>query len=604
MIVNARLTDSDIVLILFSLEDRSYPSVSPSESTRMAREKFEATDDSTSVAHESRQLVGIIFSYANYENDDLRAVCTRLHNSGVIDLLALVHTSEFELVNRQEFFAGQKFYCDVLPKLQASVIAVMNCIKALVGKAGNDLAANFPHEAFKKWCEADLLRAREIVDLARSDEESAKEFLTVALIAGNYSHDAKEFARNYRDTRRLSGVFSLGKIKYESLVHANCALALFSEIVSGGADEILCANVLSASFDVVNNFPSVDREKLFYIATRICEHPYPAVLDACAQVLLRYPNQLSDDLVGSLFDALKALPPTQKGSLETLDYALSLLIGGNHATTATNFLKEYLPSQREHLALSNFKSFQSALTNNPAQLQKTLVSWMLTAEAVLCEGIAALFRNGEDEPFNFDVSVSHLSTADQIFLCRKVVGYLFTQATVACSFLVCILGQCNDVVAEAIGELLFDPILRSYAGKARAYLSSIPTEDKIFPRIEPALTKAEIYLSDINSIGEIKELHPSESARQAISLRDFDEMQDAHKEAEKNSVLLSMVTRSVVLHGQRTLTYFEDEDRGREPMEMELHAHSIGFEMPRQDVLDPIGIDYIVRVLRAERRKS
>jgi hypothetical protein len=49
----------------------------------MARKKFEATDRSVSDAYESRQLVRVIFSYANYQNDNLREVCIRLHNTGI-----------------------------------------------------------------------------------------------------------------------------------------------------------------------------------------------------------------------------------------------------------------------------------------------------------------------------------------------------------------------------------------------------------------------------------------------------------------------------------------------------------------------------------------
>jgi hypothetical protein len=91
---------------------------------------------------------------------------------------------------------------------------------------------------------------------------------------------------------------------------------------------------------------------------------------------------------------------------------------------------------------------------------------------------------------------------------------------------------------------------------------------------------------------------------QTVSLRDFDEMQDARKEAEKQSVFLSLVSRSVVLHGRRTLSYVQAQGQNIEPMEMELHAHSFEFEMPRQEVLDPIGIDYVLRVFRAERFES
>lgn len=98
----------------------------------MPREKLEATDRSVSEAYESGQLVGAIFSYANYQNDDLREVCVRLHNTQIIDLLALVHTKEFEAISLQDFFAGQKLYCDVLPDLDAPVPAMTSCIKILV----------------------------------------------------------------------------------------------------------------------------------------------------------------------------------------------------------------------------------------------------------------------------------------------------------------------------------------------------------------------------------------------------------------------------------------------------------------------------------------
>lgn len=567
----------------------------------MAPEKFEATDDSVKAAFESRQLVGAIFSYANSQNNDLREVCIRLHNAKIIDLLGLVHNTEFESMNGQGVLVDQRLYCSVLPKLDAPVAAMMNCIAAL---AGNGSRAGFPHESLKQWCESDLSRAREIISGSRDAEGSSKEFLTVALIAGNYDREAREFIQRYSDSRRLSGLFALGKISNRNLPDANDALVLLNETISNHADDTLYTNVLSATFDIVNGVPHVERELLLKIVRRICDKSSPAVRDGCAQVLLHHPNELKEDVLQLLFGALILLAPSEKQSLKTLDFALSQLPNGDHADGGINFLQKFLLLNSEHLALSDFDSFEYALKSNPRKLQEVLVSWMLTAEGALCAGAASLFRNGEDEPFNFDISVAHLSTTHQIFLCRKIVGYLFAQATVACSFLVCILRQSNDEVAEAVSRLLFDPILRSYAGKPKAYLYSIPADDKAFARVQPALLKAEKYISDINSIGEIEELHPAESARQTVSLRDFDEMQEARKAAEKDSVFLNLVTRSTVLHGQRTLTYFEDDDRDREPMEIELHPHSIEFEMPRQEVLDPIGIDYTLRVLRAERLKS
>lgn len=438
----------------------------------------------------------------------------------------------------------------------------------------------------------------------RNDEELAKEFLTVALIAGNSDQDAKEFTLGYLDTRRLSGVFSLGKIRYERISDASDALTLLHQVISDNHDDILYANVLSASFDIVKNWPRIDRDFLRKIVGHVCGHPGPAVLDACAQTLFRHQNELGHDLLSLLLDTLQDLPATQKGSMRTLDIALSQLLSGHHASEAIAFLSKYLPMHDEHLALSDFDNFQSTLKSKSTQLQDTLISWLLAGEGVLCEGVAALFRNGEDEPFSFDFSVSNLNAAQQIFICRKIIGYLFTQPSIVCSFFVCILRQCDDSVAEKVTNLLFDPMLRSYGGKSKNYLSGILSDDTAFARVQPALVKAGNYVGEIKSIGTIKELHPSESARQTVSLRDFDEMQDARKEAEKHSIFLNLVSRSVVLHGRKILSYARAEGENGEPMEMELHSHSFGFEMPRQEVLDPIGIDYVLRVFRAERLKS
>ncbi|WP_194479140.1 hypothetical protein [Bradyrhizobium sp. CCBAU 53338] len=157
-------------------------------------ESFEATEETVLVSYRSGTLTSAIFSYANYENEELRRICIHLHNAKQIDLLELVHSDEFNSVSNTSFFAGQKFFDDVLPELTASVPAMMRCVKSLVDRGGRDLAANFPLESFRAWCGRDLERAREVISIAQSNEEAANGFLTAALIVGNYEEDARYFA--------------------------------------------------------------------------------------------------------------------------------------------------------------------------------------------------------------------------------------------------------------------------------------------------------------------------------------------------------------------------------------------------------------------------
>ena len=81
-------------------------------------------------------------------------------------------------------------------------------------------------------------------------------------------------------------------------------------------------------------------------------------------------------------------------------------------------------------------------------------------------------------------------------------------------------------------------------------------------------------------------------------------MREAQKEAEKKSVFLNLVKRSIILYGKRSITYIEGPGGERRRVEMELKPHSISIEYPRLDVIDPFGLDYKLRVFRAERFRS
>ncbi len=76
------------------------------------------------------------------------------------------------------------------------------------------------------------------------------------------------------------------------------------------------------------------------------------------------------------------------------------------------------------------------------------------------------------------------------------------------------------------------------------------------------------------------------------------------KGAEKESIFLNLVKRSIILYGKRSITYIEGPGGERRPVEMELKPHNISIEYPRLDVIDPFGLDYKLRVFRAERFRS
>ena len=160
--------------------------------------------------------------------------------------------------------------------------------------------------------------------------------------------------------------------------------------------------------------------------------------------------------------------------------------------------------------------------------------------------------------------------------------------------------------AEAVGpasDLLFDPFLLSYGGSARDYLKNIPSTDAAYNSIQKALVNDGTYYAGLESTGEIKELHPSDYQRDVLRRRAHDEMRDAQKGAEKQSVLFNMVRRSTLLYGRRSLTYVLDDDGSSRAIALDLQSVGMSFEWPRREIIDPVGLDYMLRVYRGEKLK-
>ncbi|NEH46940.1 hypothetical protein GR268_45050 [Rhizobium leguminosarum] len=97
----------------------------------------------------------------------------------------------------------------------------------------------------------------------------------------------------------------------------------------------------------------------------------------------------------------------------------------------------------------------------------------------------------------------------------------------------------------------------------------------------------------------INEFRPSERERQIEMQRQQETMARVHKDAEKRSVFMSLVSRSILLYGNRSISYFEDLNGSKQRNEMKLQSFSHTIEAPRLDIIDPFHLDYILRVFRS-----
>lgn len=534
------------------------------------------------------------------EDDPFVKRCVALHNDGQIDLISIPGQPTFANVPGHDFFTAQQFYCEAIPDLRTDVTALMECCRILIEQAGSDGAASQPNGAFRKWCQNNPADGAAVIREARSGNELARRFVTFALQAAENVRGAVDFVQSFDDDRRLSAMAALGGMTFNDPAKIREAIQVLEPFVSNVADDNVRANALFAAFDVLKKHNDIDTASRLAIAA--AKEPGPSTLHSIAHVVWLHHSSLSAQALQIALVALERVQSEHLGTVRILDMGLHRLLGTKDEALVLNFLSIKL--REEKLTFENFQTTASELRrNNPQRLYELIVRWFLSGSIALCDNVSDLVPIDEKRPFDTSIQPLGLTSVQQIFLCRKAIGFLFVRPVPCCSIIVSVLRGGDKDAKEPVTDLLFDPLLLSYSGGVVDYLKGIGADDPAHAAIQIALNKHEAYFAGLERTGLIREMHSSDYQRDVVRQRTHDEMRAARKAAERQSVLLSVVHRSTLLYGKRSLTYVLDNDGSRRAVALDLHSVGMSFELPRREVLDPVGLDYMIRVYRVEKLK-
>ncbi len=548
------------------------------------------------------QLASELARFHEGDNGDalFTARCVALHNRGDIDLVAVPSQAAFGGVGGPAFFTAQHLYCQAIPQLKTTAVPLMECCRILVEKGGADLASNEPNRAFHLWCQSNPDEGAAVIARARAGDPLAKQFVTFALRAANDAAAAVDFIMAYPDERRLFGMAALGGMTFTDAETIQRSFETLEPYVADSADDRVRGNALISGFEVLKRGPKPEAiSRLIGLASK---DPGPETLHGLARILWSHRAMLSRDDVELILSALQAVNPANSGTIGEIDVALRHLLGTDKELLALDFLTTKL--RDEKLAIENFSSVRHELASGDRQrLYEVVVRWFLSGSLTLCKNVPKLIGPEEDGVFDSTVKPLRLTVGQQIFLCRKAIGFLFVKPTVCCSILVSVLRGGDADAVKAATDYLFDPILINYGGSAKDYLKGVPPTDLAYEPVQAALARDKSFYADLDSVGTIKELHPSEYKRNVERQRIHDQMRDAQKLAESKSVFLNLVHRSTILYGKRSLTYVTDPDGNQRAVKMDLKPFSTFMEIPRHEIYDPVGLDYMLRIFRVEKFK-
>jgi hypothetical protein len=110
------------------------------------------------------------------------------------------------------------------------------------------------------------------------------------------------------------------------------------------------------------------------------------------------------------------------------------------------------------------------------------------------------------------------------------------------------------------------------------------------------------YSSDLKSVGRIAALEPSEGQVEAYRRYFSQQFEASFKAAQAKSIFFNLVSRSVILHGTKSINYVKNADGSAKRHELVLQKHGTQVDMPRLELIDPFDLNYMLRVFRLERR--
>lgn len=541
----------------------------------------------------------------------LVAEIVSLHNEGVVDVVeefdGLVGTPGFS------YFLARGVFEKALPQLHGPVPEIMRCVARLFAGAGQDLAAGTIIGAFRQFLDRDP--GRPVIALAeiREDPKNMIDLIPPVLESGSradgpaFLREAVTLCADENSSIRQRAVFSLGRLSVsEDPNLSEEVLLALEEAVAEETDDGVIAAALRSGFELMQAGTNPEGRALALIV-RAVEKGGPITLHAMTEVLAFHPTEIPDSLWDDLAPHLPLIDPSNRGTVDLLDHLAYSQFQAGAIARAQTVLETVLQAHRRELNMEAFDSTAFWVASHPDVLGSIMTRWFLKGDPSLCQAVVQIVATHHGSTLVLEVDPAQLGDSDSailVYLARKAVGYLFFQSPVAASVVVSIMRRAGgESTMMELSRILLNPLLLSYTGEAKQFIESIADTQPalVAAALQRTLADLDVYLQGLSGARGLTALRPSEAHREARHRHMSRLMAQSLKAAEASSVILSLVTRNVLLYGRRSVDYHAGYDGETHRMEHELQAHSFELEMPRLDTLDPVGLDYTLRVFRAER---
>lgn len=339
--------------------------------------------------------------------------------------------------------------------------------------------------------------------------------------------------------------------------------------------------------------------------------------DAVACVAQALSHKDADMLqAGIFFEWLQLCVGPGEGSenaMDGLDYSLSRLLrpGSAHIEPVLGFLEAWVHAnlgatggKREFA--DRFDACTRAMLSHLPLLSRVFTRWMLADGQVTAKAAAGMLSTARidgDIPIEFDPAVLDTATeADLLYMTRRMLGYLVeARQMLSLSLSLLKLRNAKARVFPVLRWLLYEQIGYDHPGTTSDALQTRAqqeTDADIKDLLGGIATRLEADIAVLQALPRLRELEVPTSLRRDFAKARTKVMQSSMREAQERSVFAQLATQIHIKAGETSFQHLDES--WSEPMHFA--SHSVSFEMPRREVLDPVGNAYRRLQLRTAKR--
>ena len=545
-----------------------------------------------------------------YDEQSLESVCEKvveLVNSGQVSLLCEVDFRFLDRMTGPSFFPGMRLLCSIVPFFEIECEEVLKLVEKLVERAGNDFAANEPFRAFRTWCSNHPSDARLFVDDVRSRDDTTVKHVTFAFEGLNDGTLVIDTLKTAKSPNLISEASTaLGRMKLTE-VQASEAIIVLAAVASSTRYTNVCANALLSCYAILGNHDGIARELPQDALKKMTEVGSNESLNVLATLICNLGSTLSACEWELVIDGLKDTTELIQGNLESIDHSALEAKDDSKFFILADLIRHLICKFDKQLCLKSFPCFKDALFGmKPTLLGKILVHWIMNGNTHLYKTLSTELSSEISRPIELKLESDDLPSAwyEQLFLCRKVVGWFYSSPITATSFLVAVLQHGTERISDQIVEMLEYPLLLSYYEKVSHYLENEmhQYDELLAQRLQPILDRTKDLIRALRSVEEFPELKPNEIRQHFRAYRDHELMKIGWKSAQSQSILHGLVKEKHQLYGTTSATGVIRDDGEYEFLTTKLETTSIAVDYPLLDVLDHTRVNKKLLIYRHEHR--